>query len=202
MMNTGVFRDISPKTPTSDLISCVHSGAAVSDRGLENMIRVFLELPERFTLDLYLVPGGDGGAYLHQLQELASGSSRIRFHEPVPSNELPLTLSKYDVGVHWIPADLSANTRLALPNKFFDYVQARIGIAIGPSLEMASIHRKFQLGTIASSFEPKDLRDSILSLDSGKIEDFKKNAGSAAKLLSFEEQVKPIRQKVASLFQR
>ncbi|XPP27439.1 MAG: hypothetical protein ACNYNX_04435 [Leucobacter sp.] len=199
MANSGVYREISPGEAVPGRVACVHSGAAVDDRGIGTMIEVFTALPEQFTLDLYLVPGGDGGAHLRELKKIAAGCDRIRFRDPVQATELPDVLSKYDLGVHWIPANLSTNTRLALPNKFFDYVQARIGIAIGPSEEMVRELRKYDLGVVAESFDPGDLRRSMLALDADQLNAFKGHAGDAARALSFEVQAAPVRERLRQL---
>ena len=199
MANSGVYREIEPSVVQPDRVSCVHSGAAVNDRGIGAMIEVIKSLPDRFTLDLYLVPGGDGGAHLRELYALAKDCERIRFREPVKATELPDVLSAYDLGIHWIPADLSTNTRLALPNKFFDYVQARIGIAIGPSEEMVRELRKYGLGVVAESFAADELRASLLQLSAEQLNSFKQHAGEAARALSFEVQSAPVRERLGQL---
>lgn len=193
MPNAGPLRDVKSVPAENGVIRCVHSGAAQHGRALDTLIQVFKELPERFTLDLFLVPGGDGGKHLHELKTLAYGCDRIRFNEPVRAHELPDVLSKYDLGVHWIPAGINLNNRYALPNKFFDYVQARIGIAIGPSDEMARELQRYGLGVVADSFEAADLAASLQDLDVNTLNMFKRHAGEAARDLSFETQVAPVR---------
>src|SRR5699024_3993362 len=84
-------------------VRLVHSGAAVPGRNLELTIDVVGALPERFTLDLYLVPAGDGGRYLRSLTERAPADGRVRFLDPVPPMALPDTLNAYDLGVFWLP---------------------------------------------------------------------------------------------------
>jgi glycosyltransferase involved in cell wall biosynthesis len=50
------------------------------------------------TLDLYgIVQGEIGQKYLEWLRKLANGDSRISFCNPVPSNQVILLLSTYDV---------------------------------------------------------------------------------------------------------
>src|SRR5690606_11071461 len=102
------------------------------------MIDAVRRLDERFTLDFYLVPARDRGRYLAQLRDRAKGCDRIRFRDPVPPGDLPTALNVYDVGVFWIPPT-HTNARFTLPNQLFDYVQARLAIAVGPSVEMAQL---------------------------------------------------------------
>lgn len=192
MTNAGPLRDIDVHESVGDPIRCVHSGAAIHGRGLEDMVRAFRALPQRFTLDLYLVPGGDGGAHLQRLKALAQGCERIVFHDPVLPAELPETLSKYDLGIFWIPPT-HTNARLTLPNKFFDYVQARIGVAIGPSEEMVREVRTHGLGVVSKSFELRDLVASLRDIDVDQINAFKYAADGAARQLSFGVESAPVR---------
>jgi hypothetical protein len=182
--NSGAWRDL-PVHPVGEGIRLVHSGAAVHGRSLELMIDAVRELPERFTLDLYLMPGGDGGAYLASLRARARGEARIRFCDPVAPGALPETLNAYDVGVFWIPPT-HTNARYTLPNKFFDYVQARLAVAIGPTVEMARLTERFGLGVISDGFTLEHCVASLRDLDPAAIERAKRNAAAASHELSFE----------------
>lgn len=199
MTNAGPLHNLEPSPVRDDKIRCVHSGAAIGGRGLETMVKIFHEdLPDKFELDLYLVPGGDNGAHLNELKAIAAGNARIRFHDPVAPSELPKTLNEYDLGVFWIPPT-HTNARLTLPNKFFDFVQARLGIAIGPSSEMVAELNKYRLGVTASSFEPDDLAASIVPLTQGDLESYKQASDVAAKPLSFEDRETEIIHSLQSL---
>lgn len=199
MTNAGPLQSLSPVPVLPGKIRCVHSGAAIGGRGLETMVKVFHEdLPQQFELDLYLVPGGDKGAHLKELRNIASGDPRIKFHDPVAPSDLPAILNQYDLGVFWIPPT-HTNARLTLPNKFFDYVQARLGIAIGPSSEMVNELSRSQLGVVASSFEADDLAASIAHLTTKEIEEFKAAADQSAERLSFDRQVEVVRERLYEL---
>ena len=53
-------------------------------------------------------------------------------------HELPRMANDYDVGLYLLPPT-NFNQRYALPNKFFEFIQGRLAIAIGPSPEMAKL---------------------------------------------------------------
>jgi hypothetical protein len=72
------------------------------------------------------------------------------------------------------------NLKYCLPNKFFEFIQARIGVAIGPSIEMVPILRKYGLGVIAQDFSPRSLAMQLNALDAAAIMSFKHNAEKAA----------------------
>jgi hypothetical protein len=184
MRNSSAWQPLKP-TPLVDTIRLVHSGVAVSGRSLETMIDVVRELDERYTLDLYLIPGGDGGRYLQALRNRAEGCDRIRFRDPVRPTALPSTLNDYDIGVFWIPPT-HTNARLTLPNKFFDFVQARLAIAVGPSVEMAGLVERFGLGTVSADFTVASCRASIERFTVDAIRKAKSASNAAARELSFE----------------
>jgi hypothetical protein len=185
MRNSSPFRDLPVGDVTEDAVRLVHSGAAVQGRNLELTIDVVSALPERFTLDLYLVPANDGGKYLRSLTERAPADGRVRFRDPVPPMALPDTLNAYDLGVFWLPP-VHTNGRLTLPNKYFDYVQARLGIAVGPSPEMADLTERYGLGVIAEDFRPETITASLRDVTAEEIRTWKQQAERAAHELSFE----------------
>lgn len=72
-----------------------------------------------------------------------------------------------------------------LPNKYFDYVQARLGIAVGPSPEMADLTERHGLGVVAEGFSPETITASLRDVTAEEIRSWKRHADSAAHELSF-----------------
>ena len=81
----------------------------------------------------------------------------------------------------------SFNTQHALPNKFFEFIQPRLAIAIGPSPEMAKIVEAHDCGVVARDFEPKSLANCLLKLDYNKINHYKCQSHRIARKLSAEQ---------------
>lgn len=200
MRNAGPYRELSVSTTPPDRVRLVHSGAAIHGRRLELMIEAMALLDDRFTLDLYLVPGGDNGAYLEELRTLAASDTRIAFHEPVAPDALPATLNDYDVGVFWIPPT-HTNARLTLPNKFFDYIQARLLVAVGPSPEMEPLIAEHGLGVVSTGFSPDECARSLAALTRDDIAKAKEAADAASSVLSFEHEGDRIRPLVLALLE-
>jgi glycosyltransferase involved in cell wall biosynthesis len=193
MRNAAPFADLSPSPVAPDgPIRLAHSGGAVPGRALETIIDATLAAGGRFTLDLYLVPAGDGGRYLRALRRRAAGSPAITFHDPVPPADLPAALNAYDVGVYWIPP-YSTNARLALPNKLFDFVQARLALAVGPAVEMAEVVDAHGLGVVSSGFELPQIVESLRTLTPERVATFKAASHAAARGLSFESEARVAR---------
>ena len=109
-----------------------------------------------YSLDFYLVPARDGGKYLRVLESLASGPNKVTFHPPVSPADLPAVLNRYDVGIFSLPPQ-TRNHALMLPNKFFDFVQARLAIVFSPSPETSRLIERYDLGAVTEDFSPESL---------------------------------------------
>ena len=198
MRNSCPLQELAPGKINSEQIRLVHSGGAVPGRALETTIKAVVAARERFTLDLYLVPANDGGKYLRELKSLAEGSPRIVFHDPVKPAELPKTLNQYDVGVFWIPP-FNTNARLTLPNKLFDFVQARLAVAVGPTVEMVDVVKQYDLGIVSSGFSVEQIVESLNTLTSENIAVYKQNVDAAARDLSFDKDAEVARSIIREL---
>jgi hypothetical protein len=75
----------------------------------------------------------------------------------------------------------------ALPNKLFEFIQARLAIAVGPSPEMAAIVREHACGVVADDFTPRALADVLAGVTREQIATFKAGANGAAQLLNAEQ---------------
>jgi hypothetical protein len=183
--NAGPWVDLTPSPVDEDHLRLVHSGGAQAGRYIDLLIRATLALGPRFSLDLFLVPGGDGGRHLAYLRELAAGSEQVRFHDPVAPAELPFAMNACDVGVFCMPP-INVNARYALPNKFFDFVQARLAVAVGPAEEMARLTEKLGLGPVSADFSEAAFTDALGRLDAEAVRAFKAASHEHAHDLSSE----------------
>jgi Glycosyltransferase Family 4 len=184
--NAGPFRELAPGEVADGRIRLVHSGGAVPGRNIEAMIEGVRMLDERFSLDMYLVPARDGGKYLDSLRALIGDEKRIVLHPPVRPAELVDTLNGYDVGIFTLPP-LTPNHRLMLPNKIFDYVQARLGVVFNSASETNRLILEHELGAIARDASAQALHDVLAPLTEEQVREFKRNADKAAKVLNSAE---------------
>lgn len=181
-------------------IRFVHSGAALRNRHLDTLLNGVISSRSAATLDLYLTPNDP--AYLSEIRERAETSDgRVIVHDPVPYAELNRTLVAYDIGIHILPP-VNFNNRWALPNKIFDYVQARLGVIVGPSPEMAEYVDKYGLGVVTDGFGAEDLAVTIDSIGEHDVVQMKRAAARHARELSSEEQVRVWRRAIDALATR
>src|SRR5690606_9619848 len=80
------------------------------------------------------------------------------------------------------------NHEWALPNKLFDYVQARLGLIIGPSPEMARLAREHNFGVILDDFSADSLRREIEALTPERVWALKSASHASARTLASESQ--------------
>lgn len=174
---------LQPSAVFDQSIRLVHHGVALESRCLEIMIKMMDYVDHRFTLDFYLIKSKL--KYYESLVSLASKNPRIKFNTPVGMTDLPNVINRYDVGVYLLKP-VNFNSEFALPNKFFEFVQGRVAIATGPSPEMASLIKQYNMGIVADSFDPRALAASLNGLTTQQIMDYKWAAHYAAQELSFE----------------
>src|SRR5258706_5440670 len=186
--NAPAFYNIQPNPTNPKKIKLVHQGIANPSRKLELMFDMMEHLDERFTLDLMLMKPihRSNITYLEKLKTLAKKNSRIQFVPPVPTDKIIPTLNKYDIGIVLIPP-INFNYQNTLPNKFFECIQARIALAIGPIPEMKKITEKFEIGVVSQDFTAKSLAEKIQLLTSEKIDCFKNNTTRVAQELNAEK---------------
>lgn len=174
---------LMPSTSTDEVIRLIHHGAAIRSRHLEVMIEMMSYLDSRFTLDFMLVETDP--KYMAQLRAQSKGNDRIKFIQPVATHEICQRLNSYDVGIYLLPP-VNFNHEHALPNKFFEFIQARLALAIGPSPEMARLLEKYGCGVVADSFEPKSLARVVENMTHEDIVIYKKAANRAATELNYD----------------
>lgn len=180
--NAAAFADLAP-TDVHRPIRILHHGAALRGRGLEEMLHLADLLDDRYVVDFVLVEASPG--LRDSLVARAAGNPRICFSPPVAMSALVPMANRYDIGLYLLQPN-NFNQLFALPNKFFEFIQARLALAIGPSPEMARLVRQYGCGVVASDFTPEALADELNRLDATQIAAFKQASHAAAAELAAE----------------
>jgi hypothetical protein len=199
LSNATRYHELAPQRVEEGAIRMIHHGIAMRSRKLENMVDLMAHLDGRFFLDLMLMPTNP--AYLARLQARAARNSRIRFLPTVPMQELVRLTSAYDVGLYFLEPT-SFNNLHALPNKFFEFIQARLALAIGPSPEMARIVAEFDCGVVAEDFSLSSLARKLNALTPSDLDRMKRGADAAARALHAERNAGLLRELVGTTLAR
>lgn len=181
--NAPAYQDLQPSRTSPEKIRLIFHGMAHASRKTEKQIEMMRFLGDRFELNLMLV--GEP-AYIENLKKIASGLKNVKFLPPIGTTEIASFTNQFDVGIYSLPPT-NFNNQHALPNKFFEFIQARLAIVIAPSPEMARILRDFDLGLVAKDFSPQSMADAIQSLTAERIHHFKAQANRHARELSAEK---------------
>lgn len=185
VVNAPRYIDLSPQPVEEGRFRLVHLGGAIRERKIEQLIEIVHRLDERFTLDLYLMEVGGDGGYLRNLEQLARRSPRVRVLDPLPPDGLVEALNRYDVGIYLLPPS-SFNALHALPNKFFDFIQARLAVVVGPSPSMAHLVRHHRCGVVSPDFSPKSFEKRLRELTAEAVMEYKVCSNRAASVLNYD----------------
>ncbi len=184
--NAAPFTEGEPR-PVGEKIRLIHNGAGQRYRKLETLIEAMRSAPSGMELDIYVMPNEPD--YVAELKRLAADVPSVKFRDPVPYTDLVRTSSDYDVSLVFLPPT-TFNLENSLPNKFFEAVQARLGVIVGPSPSMVEIVKQHGFGTVTPDFSPAALATTIQSLDRSQIMEWKRAADRAAEPLAAESQLK------------
>lgn len=190
IMNTPAFHPIKPSRPETNRVRMIHHGGTIRSRKLENMILLMNHLGDHF--ELYFMLTNNDLNYLAELKQMASETGRkIFFIEPVPMIKIVEHISKFDIGLY-ILEPISFNNKYALPNKIFEFIQARLAIAIGPSPEMEYLVKKYEIGWVAQSFAVIEMAQKLNTITFHSLTNAKLNTEKAAQEICFENELKKL----------
>ena len=174
--------NVEPSRVDPNRIQIIHHGNATPSRRLELMIEVMDFVDRRFRLDLMLVDVGYRW-YLRKLKKMANCRPNVNIIPTVPfENIIPFT-NQYDIGLFLVPP-ATFNLKYTLPNKLFEFIQARLAVAIGPSVEMRKIVYQYDCGIVAPDYDPRTLAGGLNELTTNRVAYYKTQSNRAASTLS------------------
>lgn len=200
--NASSYDDRFSPTDVQMPLRLIHTGAAGRARKIEVMIdavaRANAMRPGTATLDLVMVPGEQ--KYIDELTERAATvpNGAIRMIPAVPFDQIVPMLQNYDVGIFICPPS-TFNLLHALPNKLFEFIQARLAVVIGPSPEMERVVRQYGVGVVSRDFRADSVAQLLVNLTPEEIAAMKEASHNTARELSAEEVVGPWDDAVRSL---
>lgn len=193
------FQNIAPHATDAGVLRCIHHGAAMPGRHIEYMIEAFSLLRGRAQLDLMLVPSNI--RYIEKLKRLAVGIANVNFVDPVPMKDIVRHIARYDMGVFLLQPN-TFNHKHTLPNKLFEFIQARLAVAVSPVPDMAALVCEQQVGVAAADFSPQSFAACLGALAPADVDRYKANANKAAHAFCWEQNDALIREKLFALMDK
>lgn len=147
--------ELTGASPDAQLV--LYQGGFSVGRGLDVVINAVTEFPER--AHLVMMGYGPMEEELQELAETIGVADRVTFVEAVPPEQLLSTTATATLGL--VPYQpVSANNRLALPNKIFEYTTVGLPVVVSDIPELARIANE-GAGLTYDPFDPSDLARAV-----------------------------------------
>ncbi len=166
-------------------------GAGINiQRGTEEMIEAMKFIEGAVFV---IIGSGDVLPLLRQQVSEMKLQDKVRFIPKMPFNELYRYTVHADIAVS-LDKDTNINYRYSLPNKLFDYIQARVPILASDLVEISKIIHEYKVGKIIRSHDPRDIAEAANSMlsDPAQYEIWKENLSFAAKELCWENEAEKL----------
>ena len=159
----------------SDRKIILYQGALNMGRGLELMIDTMPYLK-----DCLFVLAGDGDISEELKLRVSENnySDKVRFVGKLLPEELLRLTNQADIGIS-LEEDLGLNYRYCLPNKVFDYIQARIPVLVSKLPLLEDLLNQYKIGECLNKRNPETLAiliENIIVNKSAYIQDLEKAA--------------------------
>lgn len=138
----------------------IYQGALNMGRGIELMIDTMAQMDDTV---LFIAGDGDIRHRLERRVDRLKLKERVVFTGRLSPWELQRITPQCDLGLS-LEEDVGLNYRLALPNKIFDYIQARIPVLCSDLPEMSAIVHRYRIGEVCISREPHQLANQLTGM--------------------------------------
>jgi hypothetical protein len=181
--NAPEFKNHAFVERTKDKIDLVYHGNAGKGRPLLRYIRAVSKSSGCFNLNFMINASFARTVFLKLYVKMLGIEDRVFWHETVAVNEIVSAITKFDAQLVWFPPS-SENMNLSLGNKFFESIQGHLALISGNSPSMLAIIGKYNLGSITRGWKTQDLIAALDELTRDRVEIYRKNSFTNAKILS------------------
>ncbi len=176
----------------------MYQGAINMGRGIELMIETMQYLPNA---QLWIAGNGYLIDKIKKTVSQKAYANQIVFLGQIHINQLKFYTQQARVGLT-IEEDLGLNYHYALPNKLFDYIQARVPVIVANLPEMKNIVDNYKVGYTITERSPIILASRIkqvLNMPVEQAELMEQNLEKAAQLLCWENESEKLLQIYSSI---
>lgn len=182
--NASDYVELQPSVVDAHNIRIIHHGFASKSRKLELMIDMSQYLDDRFTLTfIILTTNFTSRSYMKSLINRAIDNKKIIFIDVMPQDELIRFCNEFDIGLFFMPPS-NINEEYSLANKFFQYIQSRLMLAVSPLPEMKRLVEAHELGVVGDNYDPKAMAEKLNHLTADEIRFYKNRVHESARELS------------------
>lgn len=189
---TKAWPDLIPAPVMQKDIKIVHHGLASIGRGLEIFIDVAGILGSGYSLHLYLMKSDIFPEYYNRLKKYSSRFSNVYFYDVVPYDNIVPTINRFDIGLCLFKSGNYHTQFTTVPNKFWEYISARVVPLVSKESAMARICESNQFGIVSEKPEVQEIVKTILDLKAADIFKQKKRLNDLHEQFIAEKCIYPI----------
>jgi glycosyltransferase involved in cell wall biosynthesis len=189
--NISPFREGVKKTDRStfglpeDKSVLILQGSGINiHRGAEEMVEAMEFVDNAILL---IVGGGDVIETLKVMTDKMGLNDKVIFMPKQPYDQLFNLTRISDIGLT-LDKDTNINYRFSLPNKLFDYIQARVPVLASPLPELMKVITTYEIGDFIPSHDPMEIAKKVNEILANQqlMAKWKKNINFAASQLNWE----------------
>lgn len=169
---------------SSDKVVFLYQGIMSPGRGIEGLVAALDNLPEQAVLVLL-----GYGVDFDKWYRLNLTSPRLFVHPAVPFEKILEVTSSADCGISFME-DTCLSHRFALPNKLFEFIQARIAVIVSPTVDQSQLVTTAGVGLVCNSFDTTAITRACEKFMAGTLGDIEANLEQAAQTYSWQNQEK------------
>jgi glycosyltransferase involved in cell wall biosynthesis len=160
------------------------------NRGAEEAVLTMQFLPDDF--NLYFIGSGTVLDKLKQMVRDLNLSGKVTFIDMLPYSQMMEYTKRCFIGLIFEKIDVTDHHRFALPNKFFDYINAGIPVLSSKATEIELLIEKYRIGDVIENIEPAEIAAKIIEIKKNNevYNLWKNNTIIASKELNWENEEK------------
>ena len=185
--------------PQDKFIIIIQGSGINKRRGAEEAVDAMKYIENSLLL---IIGSGDVLNELRSKVERENLKAKVSFLPKMPYSEMMQYTMNADLGLAIDHTDI-LNHKLALPNKFFDYIQAEIPVLATEIIEIEKIIKKYNIGYVLhdglTAFHLADKINQIRSKYSDLIDELKVNLKKAKSIENWDVELEKLKEIYANL---
>lgn len=162
-------------------------GAGINiQRGAEEMVEAMQYIDNAVFV---ILGGGDVLGMLKIKVNQLQLQEKVMFIPKQPLDKVFQYTVHADLGIT-LDKDTNLNYRFSLPNKIFDYIQARVPVLASPLIEIRKVIEKYDIGTMIDDHKPEHIAKKVSDIfdDAKTLSVWKENLTFASEELCWEKE--------------